>query len=94
VGAIIDVMLIDNGQQAVIQRAYPKCIMRDMHDGEALPKRVRVIIPDEELEETYYNFLVDSQIASSSSNFVARLTSDAAFAERMKRRAALTTPKG
>ena len=85
-GAIVDVIVIGKGGIAVIETRYPRCVMRNITNSRQLTQKYRLIIPNEESEESYYCFLVDNGIALASSNFRARMDSDEAFAERMRRR--------
>lgn len=90
-GAIVDVLLIGRSGICTIMKKYPACVVRNMTNSSQLTQKYRIIIPDQELDETYYNFLVDSRIALSSLNFRMRLESDKAFKEKMTARAAANT---
>jgi len=83
-GAIIDTLLIGKREIGVIEKRYPHCVIRNMTNTRQLTQRFRLIIPDEDLDDAYYNFLVENSIAMSSMNFRCRLESDSNFAERMK----------
>ncbi|HEX2966619.1 MAG TPA: hypothetical protein VHO84_12585 [Syntrophorhabdaceae bacterium] len=86
-GAIVDVMLLGEAEKLILQRRYPKCVLRKLPDSGLLLQKYRLIIPGEELDDSYYHFLVDHTIAFASANFRARVDSDEAFAQRMGKRA-------
>ena len=87
-GAIIDTLLLGKSEITLVEKKYPQCIVRNMTNSKQLTQRYRLIIPNEDLDDNYYNFLVDNSIAMSSSNFRCRLESDKKFTERMRTRAA------
>lgn len=86
-GAIIDVLLIGVREKAIILEKYPRCLLCKLPGSGQVLQKYRLIIPDEELDDTYYCFSVDHTISSASSNFRNRLDSDEAFAVRMRKRA-------
>jgi len=83
-GAIIDILLIGEREIGVVERKYPDCVIRNLTYSTQLTQRYRLIIPNQDLDDTYYNFLVENNIAMSSMNFRFRLESDKKFAERMR----------
>lgn len=87
-GAIVDVLLIGKEGILQLQKRYPGAVIRNMTNSQQLTQKYRVIIPNEELEDGYYHFLVDTCIALSSQNFRNRLESDPLFKGRMTERAA------
>lgn len=86
-GAIVDVLLLGKHEINLVVRRYPACVVRNMTNSNQLTQKYRLIIPNEDLDDTYYNFLVDNGIAMSSANFRCRIDSDAKFTERMRTRA-------
>lgn len=86
-GAIVDFLLLGKFEIAILERQYPNCVIRNMSNSQQLTQKYRLIIPQSELDDEYYNFLVDSRIALSSQNFRMRLDSDPEFKARMAARA-------
>ncbi|MBJ6751379.1 hypothetical protein [Geomonas anaerohicana] len=82
-GAIIDTLLIGKDGIQTISKRYPHCVVSKVADSQQQHQKYRIIIPGHELEEEYYNFLVDSRMALASSNFRMRMQSDARFKEKM-----------
>lgn len=92
-GAVVDVLLIGKAGILQLQKKYPKAVVRNMTNSNQTTQKYRVIIPDEELEDGYYEYLVDTCMALSSLNFRSRLESDPSFKERMTARAAANREK-
>lgn len=85
-GAIIDTLLLGKREINLVLKKYPGCIIRNMTNSRQLTQRYRLIVENEELDDGYYNFLVENSIAMSSINFRSRLESDKNFADRMRRK--------
>lgn len=83
-GAIVDTLLLGKREIALVERRYPHCVIRNVTNSKQLTQRYRLIVPNGDLDETYYNFLVESNIAMSSTNFRNRLESDGMFRDRMR----------
>jgi hypothetical protein len=92
-GAVVDLLLLGEWELALLRKKYPDCILYNETDSNHYTKRYRVIIPNIDLDDNYYYFLVDHQIASTSHNFKVRVDSDAQFEKRMKNRFATTCEK-
>ena len=92
-GAIIDTLLLGEPEIILLKNKYPQCVIKKITDSIQLIERYRLIVPGEDPDDNYYNFLVDNGIAMSSTNFRSRLESDARFTERMRTRAAITFTK-
>lgn len=88
-GAIIDILLLEEGDTEILRRRYPNCVLRNETNSAIRCQRYRLIIPDEDqYGDSYYNFLLDNSIATTSRNFQARFGYDEAFRERIRARAA------
>ena len=87
-GAIVDILLLGQDDISLLKKRYPECVLTNLTNSNQLTQRYRVIIPGEELDDSYYYFLLENLIATSSKNFQARLESDEKFTERMKSRVA------
>ena len=92
-GAIIDVLLIGKAGVLQLQKKFPQAVVRNMTNSQQLTQKYRVIISGEELEDSYYNFLIDTCMALSSHNFRNRLDSDALFRDKMTARASANREK-
>lgn len=86
-GAIIDFVLLRRIEVSAFTTRYPDCVIRKMTESQQLAQKYGVIIPNRELDDDYYNFLVDSNIALASQNFRMRMESDPDFKARMVVRA-------
>lgn len=84
-GAIIDILHLGENELCLIKAEYPYCQVTNQTNSHHIIQKYRIIIPDE-VEDSYYLFLLDNCIAMSSANFLCRVDSDRKFAERMRAR--------
>jgi len=87
-GAIIDILLLDRCDIPVLKDKYPDCVLINMTNSIDRIQQYRLIVPGEDqYDDSYYNFLFDSMIATSSRNFQARFENDERFKQRIRTRA-------
>lgn len=86
-GAIVDVLHLGQKELCLIKVEYPNCLAINQTNSSHIIQKYRVIIPDED-EDSYYMFLLDNRIATSSANFLCRVENDPKFAESMRARMA------
>jgi len=82
---ILDRLFIQPKELALITEKYPACKITKLGGSDQLIQQFRVNIKDE-VEEAYFDFLVDNAIAMSSNKFYFRVKSDIKFADRMNAR--------
>lgn len=81
--AIVDRLILGPKDIDVIKRRYPACITTNLSRSRSSFQEYRVIIPNEE-EDSYYNYLLDCHLATSSHKLISRLASDKTFAESVQ----------
>jgi hypothetical protein len=84
-GAILDTLVLDPEELAIIHEEYPGCITIKLTNTDNMPHEYRLIIEDEQ-EDNYYNFLLNNNIAMSSHKFYSRIKSDKVFAAKVQSR--------
>lgn len=86
-GTIIDILNIMPRDIEVFHIKYPDCLILNpaFRDYDKAQKIV-IVIPDEE-ENSYYDFLLNNGIATSSKEFTYRVSHEKLFADRMIERA-------
>ena len=83
-GAIIYILILGDNEVLLFKKRYPACQLFNLTNSEKLYQQYRLIIPNEELEDTYYHFLLENQFAMSSRNFMSRIESDRKVVKRMR----------
>jgi hypothetical protein len=87
-GAIIDILVLDQADIQLLKARYPDCVFKNQSNSSGRFQQYRVIIPGEDqYDDSYYNFLFDNLIAQSSRNFMARFEYDEQFKGRIRARA-------
>ena len=87
-GAIVDTLFLGEDEISLFKKTFPDCVLINLTDSSHLHQRYRLIIPSQDLDDSYYYFLIDNHIAMSSISFRSRLESDEKFTARMEARAA------
>jgi 7-cyano-7-deazaguanine synthase in queuosine biosynthesis len=85
-GTITDILYVGKKEVRKIQDRYPNCIICDMSDSMHEKNKFGIVIMGVN-EEDYYNYLVDSLMATSSAEFRFRMECDSPFKTRMTARA-------
>ena len=80
-GAIVDTLYANEDEISLIVKQYPDCHLEMKNPLHSIEKYT-VVIPDE-IEERYYDFLIENNIPMSSANFLKRLNEDVLFAEKV-----------
>jgi hypothetical protein len=87
-GAIVDILLLDELSITLLKSHYPACVLKNQSNTSDRYQQYRVIIPDvDQYDDSYYDFLFDNLIASSSRNFMSRFEHDESFKSRIRARA-------
>ena len=86
-GPLIDVLHVGSDKITAIRDMFPDCQVTKFHYAKQTVQQYQVKIPGE-LEECYYNFLFENEIAMSSNALYYRVKSDKLFADRIKARLA------
>ena len=85
---IIDILYLGEDEISLLKKTFHDWVLTKLTNSSHLAQRYRLIIPSQDLDDSYYYFLIDNQIAMSSVSFRSRLESDVKFSARMAARAA------
>lgn len=82
---VIDKLHLRPEELEILVKAYPLCKIAQSDATGAASRMVTVVIPDQDYDD-YYFFLIDSNLATASTNFMKRIDGDPRFAERARQR--------
>ncbi|MBJ6801578.1 hypothetical protein [Geomonas propionica] len=85
---ITDVLILGRAELDLLCDEYVGCRVARLSPSYSLIQQYRITIEAED-EDSYYNFLLDNCMATSSHNFYYRVRLDKAFSEKIRRRKTL-----
>ncbi|HJV64790.1 MAG TPA: hypothetical protein VJ550_03555 [Geomonas sp.] len=87
-GALVDILLLDRADANALRTEYPEAVLENRtNTGHRIQEYHLVLTEGEQVEDRYFDFLLDRLIATASRNFQARYSNDQEFRARMKARA-------
>lgn len=82
---IIDTLLLGQNELRLILNTFPDIRSTNLSKTSNNTQQYQISLEIDE-EDIYYNFLLDNFLPMSSTNFLFKLKTDEAFAERMRLR--------